>query len=82
LVERFIETKSGSVELTDNETSAAEVRRARFFIYWIGFYSGSRSFTELTIVSDPLAHRGAIKARFVLDGRSRGPGDLSAHPDR
>ena len=64
LVDRFIETKSGSVELTDNETRAAEIRRARFFIYRIDFYSGSRSFAELTIVSDPLAHREAIKARF------------------
>jgi hypothetical protein len=64
LVERFIETKSGSVELTDNETRAAEIRRERFFIYRIDFYSGSRSFAELTIVSDPLAHREAIRARF------------------
>lgn len=64
LVARFIETKSGTVELTDNETRAAETRRARFYIYRIDFYSGLRDFAELTVVSDPLAHRDAIIARF------------------
>lgn len=64
LVIRFIETKSGTVELTDNETRAAELRRSRFFIYLLEFYSGSRSFAELTVVRDPLAHRDAMIARF------------------
>ena len=52
--------------LTDNETSIAEVRRARFFICWMDFHSGLRSFADLTIVSDQLAHREAIKLGFQL----------------
>ena len=76
LVARFVETKSGAVELTDNETRAAEIRRARYFIYRIEFYSGSRSFAELTLVCDPLAHREAMIARFefridAIEGRER-----------
>lgn len=76
LVQRFIETKSGIVELTDNGWRAAELRRARFFIYQIAFYPGTRDSAELTMVCDPFAHRYALLARYefridAVEGRER-----------
>jgi hypothetical protein len=64
LVLRFIETKSGAIELSDNQSRAAELRRERYFVYRFHFYAGQRDFAELTIVRDPLAHRHALSARF------------------
>lgn len=64
LVLRFIETKSGAIELSDNQSRAAELRRERYFVYRFHFYPGQRDFAELTIVRDPLAHRHALSARF------------------
>lgn len=64
LIARFIETKSGAIELSDTQSRAAERQKARFFIYRIQFYSGQRDTAELTIASDPLAHRQALSARY------------------
>ncbi len=64
LVARFIETKSGTIELSDNQSRAAERRQARFFIYRMHFYPGQRDSAELTIASNPLAHRQALSARY------------------
>ncbi|BCH24116.1 sacsin N-terminal ATP-binding-like domain-containing protein [Mesorhizobium sp. L-8-3] len=76
LVQRFIESKSGTIELTGNEWRAAELRRARFFIYRIAFYPGTRDSAELTMVCDPFGHRHALLARYefridAVEGRER-----------
>jgi hypothetical protein len=76
LIERFIETKSGTVELTNNEWRAAELRRNRFFIYRIAFDPGMRDSAELTVARDPFAHPHALVARYeflidAADGRER-----------
>ena len=76
LVVRFIETKSGTIELTDNETRAAELRHARYFIYRVEFFSSLRNHADLTIVANPLSHRNALLARYefridAVEGRER-----------
>jgi hypothetical protein len=76
LVVRFIETKSGTIELTDNETRAAELRHARYFIYRVEFFSSWRNYADLTIVANPLSHRNALLARYefridAVEGRER-----------
>jgi len=63
-VERFIETKSGAIELSDTQARAAERQRSRFFIYRIHFIPGQRDRAELTVVSNPLAYRHALSARY------------------
>lgn len=67
LVARFIETKSGVIQFTDNETRAAETRGERFFVYRIQFYAGNRDSAELTIVCDPLRYRDALVAQYEFD---------------
>lgn len=64
LVDRFIETKSGAIELSDTQARAAERQRSRFFIYRIHFIPGQRDRAELTVVSNPLAYRHALTARY------------------
>ncbi|MBZ9922497.1 hypothetical protein LB579_33090, partial [Mesorhizobium sp. BR1-1-7] len=76
LVQRFIETKSSTIDLGDNQWRAAELRRVRFFIYRIAFYTGARDFAELTIACDPFAHRHALVVRYEfriddVEGRAR-----------
>ena len=69
LIARFIETKSGAVRLTDSQVAAAELRRERYFIYRIDFYSGGREFAELTIVADPLQQKAALvmECQLILE---------------
>lgn len=64
LVVRFIEVKSGSIELTETEVRAAELRGARYFIYRIAFDDASRDSADLTMLADPLAYRQALLARY------------------
>jgi hypothetical protein len=76
LVERFIEVKSGSVRLTENEMIAAEKHKKRFFVYRIQFDALSRAAAHLTIVSHPLSHRSALarECEIVMEkvkGRQR-----------
>lgn len=61
LVSRFIEVKSGTVRLTQNEIEAANARRERYFIYQIVFNASSRASAHLTIISDPLNYPGALE---------------------
>jgi hypothetical protein len=62
LVARFIEVKSGSIELTET-IRAAELISARHLIYRIAFDDTSRDSADLTIWSDPVAYRQALLAR-------------------
>ncbi|NUL19538.1 hypothetical protein HUN27_22035 [Agrobacterium tumefaciens] len=76
LVARFIEVKSGSIELTETEVRAAELRGALYFIYRIIFDDASRDFADLTVLADPLAYRQALLARYefridAVDDRQR-----------
>lgn len=64
LVARFIEVKSGSIELTETEVRAAELRGGRYFIYRIAFDDASRDTADLTMLADPLAYRQALLARY------------------
>lgn len=59
-VARFIEVKSGPVRLTPNEIVAARRQKSRYYIYQILFDTGFRGSAHLTIVVDPLSHRGAL----------------------
>ena len=61
---RVIEVKSGSIELTETEVRAAELRGARYFIYRIAFDDASRDSADLTMLADPLAYRQALLARY------------------
>jgi len=69
LVNRFIETKSGSVWFTDNEWLAASSLGERYYVYRLAFVSGGRDQAELTIVRNPLSRTEAIKTarELVLD---------------
>jgi hypothetical protein len=59
-IARFIEVKSGSVRLTRTEHRSAQRNRARYFIYQVLFDAQRRASAHLNIVSDPLAHQGAL----------------------
>jgi hypothetical protein len=67
LVARFIETKSGAIQFSDNETRAAETRTDRLFVYRLQFFAGNRDFAELTIVCDPLRYREALVAQYEFN---------------
>ncbi|POR41168.1 hypothetical protein [Methylobacterium sp. V23] len=76
LVARFIEVKSGSIELTETEVRSAEMRGARYFIYRIVFDDASRDSADLTMLADPIAYRQALLARYefridAVDDRQR-----------
>jgi len=60
-IARFIEVKSGAVRLTRTEHRSALRNRARYFIYQVLFDAQRRASAHLNIVSDPLAHQGALR---------------------
>lgn len=66
LVERFIETKSGLVQLTSTEVAAAAKRTDRYYVYRVDFYSGARDLAELTIVKNPLSHLSSLITQCEL----------------
>jgi len=69
LVVRFIETKSGIIELTENEARAAAMHRDRYYIYRVQFIASGRGAADLTISADPLSQRDAMHIRheFRID---------------
>lgn len=69
LVDRFIEVKSGSVRLTENEMIAAEKHKKRYHIYRVQFDALSRTSAHLTIVTHPLSHRSALarECEIIVD---------------
>ncbi|SDR40087.1 DUF3883 domain-containing protein [Pseudovibrio sp. Tun.PSC04-5.I4] len=66
LINRFIETKSGSIKFTDNEWAAANSFQDRYFIYQVFFISGGRDLAQLTIIQNPVALHEAIRIEREL----------------
>jgi hypothetical protein len=66
LVERFIETKSGSVRFTENEWRMAGVVGDRYYAYRVSFTSGRRDQAQLTIVRNPFGQSAALKVSHEL----------------
>ena len=64
LITRFIEVKSGHVQLTENESAAARSYKERYFIYRIAFENGARDLATLTTLCDPLARPEALESKL------------------